>query len=101
MFTSVCVNTVESTLDVAERPPGLAQHTSSPPAEEAELLIDKYSIQADGAISKAQAALLHTSVSGFGSFGWVQTKMGAGVKGARCLNVRCEERLLGSLDLYQ
>lgn len=55
VFTSVCVNTVGSTLDTAERPPGLAHHASSPPAEEEELLIDKYSIQAFGAISKAQA----------------------------------------------
>lgn len=55
VFTSVCVNTVRSTLDTAERPPGLAQQTGSPPAEEELLLIDKYSIQSDGAICKAQA----------------------------------------------
>lgn len=51
MFTSVCANTVGSTLDTAEHPPGLAQHASSPPAEEEELLIDKNSIQAEGAIT--------------------------------------------------
>lgn len=54
-FTSVCINAVWSTFDTAERPPGLAQHARSPPAEEEELLIDKYSIRFDGAISKAQA----------------------------------------------
>lgn len=55
VFTSVCVNTVKCTLDTAERLPGLAQHATGPPAEEELLLIDKYSIQSDGAICKAQA----------------------------------------------
>lgn len=48
---------VGGTLDAAGCLPGLAEHASSPPAEEEEekeeLLTDNYSIQADGAVSKA------------------------------------------------
>lgn len=51
---------VGGTLDAAGCLPGLAEHASSPPAEEEEekeeLLTDNYSIQADGAVSKASAA---------------------------------------------